>query len=131
MKKKNSRCEFASERSEALLRNFRESIARQSRISIRRAFSDAVEAPAPRFWVSEARTMRVITMMLKGMDILDSMRPEKRRMYEEIYRRVIKQKEEHPDMPLGDIVFDVVNSPAPRSYMSVRYAAKIIKRNPC
>lgn len=130
MKKKNSRCEFASERSEALLRNFRESIARQSRISIRRAFSDAVEAPAPRFWVSEARTMRVITMMLKGMDILDSMRPEKRRMYEEIYRRVIKQKEEHPDMPLGDIVFDVVNSPAPRSYMSVRYAAKIIKRNP-
>ena len=131
MKKKNSRCEFASERSEALLRNFRESIARQSRISIRRAFSDAVEAPAPRFWVSEARTMRVITMMLKGMDILDSMRPEKRRMYEEIYRRVMKQKEEHPDMPLGDIVFDVVNSPAPRSYMSVRYAAKIIKRNPC
>ena len=131
MKKKNSRCEFASERSEALLRNFRESIARQSRISIQRAFSDAVEAPAPRFWVSEARTMRVITMMLKGMDILDSMRPEKRRMYEEIYRRVMKQKEEHPDMPLGDIVFDVVNSPAPRSYMSVRYAAKIIKRNPC
>ena len=128
MKKKNSRCEFASERSEALLRNFRESIARQSVISAQRAFQEAADAPAPRFWVSEARAMRIISMMIKGVDILDGMHPEKRRMYEEIYRRVMKIRNEQPEMPLGDIVFEVVNNEAPSSYLTWRWCRKIIRK---
>lgn len=125
MKKKNCRCEFASERSELLLRNFRESIARQSVISAQRAFQEAVDAPAPRFWVSEARAMRIISMMMKGEDILESMHEQKRKMYEEIYRRVSIMREENPDLSLGDAVFEVVNSEAPSSYMTWQYAQKL------
>lgn len=128
MKKSNSKCEFSSERSELLIRNFRESLARQSKISAQRAFQDAVDAPTPRFWVSEARAMRVISMMLKNEDILEGMLPEKQAMYREIFRRVKQQKETHPDKPLGDIVFEVVNNPAPRSYIGWKFARLLIKR---
>ena len=126
MKKKNSRCEFASERSALLLRNFRESIARQSVISLKRALQEAADAPAPRFWVSEARAMRVISMIMKGEDILESMHPEKRAMYEEIYRRVMNIRAEHPEIPLGDVVFDVVNNEAPKSYLTWGWCRKIL-----
>ena len=128
MKKKNCRCEFASERSESLLKNFRASLAVQSQISAQKAFREAVDAPAPRFWVSEARAMRIVSMMMKGIDILDSMHPEKQRMYKEIFRRVMRIKENSPEIPLGDIVFQVINDPAPCSYITWQYASKIIYR---
>ena len=128
MRKKNATCEFASERSETLIRNYRQSLAIQSQISLQKAFKDAAEAPAPRFWVTEARAMRVITSLLQGVDLTEGMFPEKRKMYREIYRRVLELRRERPDAPLGDIVFDVVNSPAPSSYISPHRAANIIYR---
>ena len=126
MKKKNSISEFTTERSQSLLRNFRESIARQSVISAKRAFQDAADAPAPRFWVSEARAAVVISMMLRGEDPTPSMLPEKARMYREIYRRVAELRETEPDTPVGDLVFRVVNSPAPSSYMGWNHAKRLI-----
>lgn len=127
MSSKKSKCEFSSERSELLLRNFRESLARQSKISAQRAFEDSVNMPAPRFWVSEARAMRVVTMMMKGYEVLDGMHTEKRKMYMEIFRRVKETKEKEPEKPLGDIVFEVVNSPAPRSYITWQFARLLVK----
>lgn len=129
MKKPNAICEFSSERSELLIKSYRESLARQSRISIKKAFKDAAEAPTPRFWVSEARAMRVVTLLMKGEDVLSGMHSEKRKMYLEIYRRVKAMKESNPETPLGDIVFEVVNSPAPCSYLTPGYAAKLINNS--
>lgn len=128
MRKKNSICEFSSERSEALIRSFRESLARQSVISLKRAFQDAVDAPAPRFWVSEARAVRIITRMIKGIDLTEGMLPEKRKMYMEIYRRTMEFKRLHPEVSLGDIIFEIINNEAPSSYMSVRQAQRIIRK---
>lgn len=127
MKKKDCKCEFASERSEALLKNFRASLARQSYISKIKAFKDAVEAPAPRFWVSEARAMRVITQLFKGIDLTEGMHTEKRKMYLEIFRRVKEARAASPATSLGDIVFDVVNSEAPSSYISWQMGRLILK----
>lgn len=124
MRKKESCVEFGRQRSECLLRNFRESIARQSIISRIKALEEAVAAPAPRFWVSEARATRVIRELLKGNDLTEGMLPEKRRMYKEILSRVKKAMNQHPEMPLGDIVFYIVNSPAPESYMQPDTAYK-------
>ena len=128
MRKKNSKAEFSSERSELLLKNFRESLARQSVISLKKAFQEAADFPAPRFWVTEARAMRVIMMMMKGEPILDSMNEEKRKMYEEIYVRVTEMRKRNPETSLGDIVFEVVNSPAPRSYLSWHTVKNALKK---
>lgn len=129
MRKKMSIAEFASERSELLLKNFRESLATQSVISAKKAFSDAADLPAPRFWVSEARAMRVISAMFRGEDPCEGMFPEKREMYQEIFRRVVQIKEVAPGKPLGDIVFEVVNNPAPKSYLSWHRAKQILHKS--
>ena len=126
MKKPNCKCEFANQRSELLLKNFRESISRQSRISAAKAFHEAATCPAPRFWVSEARATRIIGLMLKGENVLSGMHSKKQEMYREIYKRVRSILDRNPGMPLGDVVFEVVNSPAPESYLTFRYAGKLI-----
>lgn len=129
MRKHNSSPEFSEERSLLLIKNFRESIARQSKISAAKAFNDAVNAPAPRFWVSEVRATRVIRQMLNGdAEILEGMNTEKREMYLEIFKRVSEIRKTNPRLPLGDIVFEVVNSPAPRFYLSPFTAVRIINK---
>ena len=127
MRKKNAVSEFTDQRSRLLLKNFRESLARQSKISARKAFQDAVESPAPRFWVSEARAARVISMMMAGDDPTPSMSQEKARMYREIFRRVSILRERWPEASVGDLVFRVVNQCAPSSYISVVRARQIIR----
>lgn len=127
MRKKNCKAEFSSQRSQALLLNFRRSLAQQSRISSKKAFQDAAEMPAPRFWVTEARATKVISALLKGVDLTEGMYPEKRKMYLEILARVKQRLALNPTEPLGDIVFDIVNSPAPSSYMTPDRAYRIIK----
>lgn len=120
--------EFSSQRSKLLLENFRKSIAVQSIISAKRAFRDAAEAPAPRFWVGEARAARIISRMKKGDDPTVDMLDEKKEMYREIYRRFLELEKEHPDWPVGDLVFTVINNPAPKSYMAWRTAKQIINK---
>ncbi|MCH5228542.1 MAG: hypothetical protein J1F12_00925 [Muribaculaceae bacterium] len=126
MKKKNSVSEFTTERNMVLLHHFRRAIAQQSRISIDRACQEAVDAPAPRFWVSELRAMRVIMKMLKGEEVLKDMYPQRRRMYEEIYRRVVETRQKFPTVKLDDIIFDIINNPAPCSYVTVSLVKKVL-----
>lgn len=128
MRKKNSRCDFSSQRSMALLNNFRAYLAEQSFISAQKAFNYAANAPAPRFWVSEARATLIISALLKGKDLTEGMYPEKRKMYLEILRRVKEMQAENPSMPIGDIVFEVVNSPAPSSYLTWDRAKRYINK---
>ncbi len=118
MKKKNSTAEFGKERNEFLIRAFRESIAAQSRISINNAFKQAAEVPAPRFWVSEARAAVVLGKMAAGEDPTESMFPEKRDMYREMFARFLELREQYPDTS--------VNDEAPRSYLSWHRARVII-----
>ena len=126
MRKKNSLSEFAQERSELLLKNFRASLARQSQISMMKAFREAAEAPAPRFWVSEERTLRIIKKMLGGEDPTMAMNLEKRKMYREIFSRVCEMMVEQPHATLGDIVFQVVNDEAPSFYISPNTVRNIL-----
>lgn len=126
MKKQNSVSEFTRERNQVLLENFRSAIARQSRIAVIKAFGSAVAAPAPRFWVSEQRAAAVIGKMLAGEDVTKGMYEEKRKMYEEIFERFMEVKEQHPLRTIYDIVSEIVNQPAPSSYMSAYRARNII-----
>ena len=126
MKKVNAISEFSSQRSELLLKNFRESLARQSVIDRMKAFHEASEAPAPRFWVSDTRAAIIISRMMKGDDVLSGMQPGKRKMYLEIYKRVKELRAERPKAPLGDLVFEVVNSPAPCSYLAANTVRNIL-----
>lgn len=126
MKKIHCYSEFTSERNLHLIENFRKVIASQSKIAMQKAFSLAADAPAPRFWVSEPRAAYVIGRMLAGCDPTSRMTPEKREMYTEIYARFLRLREHCPQASIYELVLEVVNQPAPRTYMSWQRARSVI-----
>lgn len=128
MKKINAIAEFEAHRRKFLLQNFRSAIAARSLITIRNAFQTVADAPAPRFWVSEARAATIMGKMLAGEDPTPDMHHEKGEMYRELFSRFLKIRLIHPERSIADIIFDVVNAPAPRSYISWQRVRAIINK---
>lgn len=81
--------------------------------------------PSARFWVSEERAAIVIAAMMQG-DKLERMRPNKREMFQEIFKRAMKLKQENPALTIYDLAFNVVRQPAPKFYLAPGYAKNII-----
>lgn len=122
MKSFGSVLSFTRERNAALLKAYREQIDAVSIVRLKEIGEKIVNSPAPRFWVSEERAAVVVSAIMRGKPVLETMRPTKREMFEEIYLRVVALKKVHPDWLLCQLVFKVVNSPAPKFYMEASSA---------
>ena len=119
---------FASQRNSELLRAYRNAIRKCNIIRIDEISLITVNTPCSRFWVSEERATAVVSAIYRGYPILDTMNPLKREMFQEIYNRSMAILSEHPDQRLSDIVFHVVNSPAPKFYITPRSAMEYISK---
>lgn len=108
---------FTIQRNRALLDAFRRHTAESPFVSLDDIGRKVVDSPCPRFWVSEERAAAVVSLIMRGKPVLDTMRPSKREMFLEIHRRVIALKADNPHWNLKRLVFEVVNSPAPKFYM--------------
>lgn len=127
MKNFGSHFEYERQRNDDLMRCYREHLSRRPFIHLPEVLDDIVNSPSARFWVSEERAAIVMSQIMRG-DKLEKMRPLKREMYEEIYRRVMKLKEQHPDWPLSQLTFEVVRQPAPKFYLTPGSAKVIISK---
>ena len=127
MKKPGSTSDFMAARDRELLDCFKRELMESRGVPLRDMFGRAARRPASRFWVSELRAAEVISRMLRG-ESLDNATPQKRKMYEELMRRVVDWREKHPGHPLSDAVFAAVNSPAPEFYLTDKSAKVIIYR---
>lgn len=126
MKYRGCILEFTDERNAELMRSFRKAIAKRDYIDITEVSEEMVNMSCSRFWVSEERAMVVVSALIKGLPVLNAMRPTKREMFQEIYNRVIALQEVFLDATLSELVMKVVNSPAPKFYMRPRCAMEII-----
>lgn len=108
---------YDKERNEDLMRAYRSAMLDCDAIRMPNIYKRVVNSPAKRFWVSEERAAIVISRMFKG-DNLDGMRPTKKEMFNEIYRRVIKLQEKYPALTTYELVFKVVQQPAPKFYLT-------------
>ncbi|WP_304510496.1 hypothetical protein [Duncaniella muris] len=122
MKSFGSVLAFTRERNAALLKAYREQVDAVGYVRLNEIVEKIVNSPSPRFWVSEERAAAVVSAIMRGKPILETMRRSKREMFEEIHRRVVALKEVHPDWHLCQLVFEVVNSPAPKFYMEASSA---------
>ena len=104
MKHKGSTFEYKDERDRDLLRAYREQLMLCETIDLTEVFKKVVLMPSARFWVSEERAAIVIARMFKG-DKLESMKPNTREMYEEIFKRVKDMKEHNPEMSCSIFYF--------------------------
>lgn len=126
MRKINAVAEFDAERRRFLLRSFRETLSRQSVIDMNSAFRTAAAAPPPRFWVSETRAAAIVGRMLAGKNPLEGMHPERREMYREIFARFMRLRAERRDASIAELTAEIVNGPAPRSYLSSETVRSVI-----
>ena len=104
-------------RNEELMKAYRKAMHQTAHIRLNEICRTIADMPASRFWVSEERAAVVVAKMMKGESI-DYMRPLKRSMFLEIYRRVTEMMRDNPGMPICKCCLKVVNSPAPKFYMT-------------
>lgn len=119
---------FAAVRNRELYKAYRHALANTTYIDLRKVCRKVADTPCFRFWVSEERAFCIISEIYKGRYVLDNMKPLKREMYIEIFKRVDALRRDNPNVPLYDLVFSVVNSPAPKFYMTPESIIVIIWR---
>lgn len=127
MKKKGSKFEYEAERNKNILEAFRHEIITHKHSDILSIFNSIVNKPSQRFWVSPERASVVINRMIHG-DKLTGMNPNKREMYEEIFRRVKKMQHNNPDIPIRIMVSTIVEDVAPKFYLTAESAKVIFYR---
>ena len=110
--------EYSQERLDDLMRAYDEYISSCDYIRMPDVYNNIVNMPSRRFWVSDIRAALVVAAMMRGEACLDKMCQSKREMYEEIYRRVITLREDHPNMTTSELCAMVVMQPAPKFYLS-------------
>ena len=127
MKKTGTKSDYEEDRKKDLMRVYHELLSSAKCIDPTRIYEDIVNAPAQRFWISEERAAIVLAQMMKG-DKLISMRPTKREMFKELYRRAMAIKKSCPNVSITYLAYKVVNQPAPKFYMAPKYARKLISQ---
>lgn len=127
MKNAGSIFEYEDARNRDLIRAYRELLASPRIINLADIYREVVNMPSERFWVSEERASIVVSDMLKGRSIA-KMRPNKREMFGEIFRRVVALREERPGESVYNLTFTVVTGPAPKFYLTPASAKVIINK---
>lgn len=88
----------------------------------------AVSQPAPRYWVSEYRATIIVSEFERGKHT-DNHLTLREKMYKDIYARYLELRKHRPDDSIFSIVFDIVNSQAPESYIDPKSAKIIVFRH--
>lgn len=109
--------EYTMQRSDALMEEYHKYSVSANYLKADDIFSFIVNQPCQRFWVSPGRAVSVVRRMIKGDELL-YMRPSKREMFFEIFNRVSILRNSDKSSPLDKLVMDVVDSPAPKFYLS-------------
>ena len=126
--KKGRFFEYRDERNADLLCVFRECVMNSpTDESMDEVYQRIVNSKSKRFWVSEEQASKVVSYMMKGNKI-DYMSDNKRKMFEEIYIRVMKMREENPNIRLFRLVEIIVSQEAPCFYMTSGSAKVIISQ---
>lgn len=117
MKHHGAVMEYTEERMRDLMRAYDEYISSCKYIRMTEVYNTIVNMPSRRFWVSDVRATKVIYQMLNG-DLLQAMRPLKREMFQEIFRRVLELRNKRPELSLCNCCCIVIEQPAPKFYIT-------------
>ena len=128
MRHKGNRNEFKDLQDNEIMQAYRRIFYKYGgTVGVKRLYEMISSEPASRFFVSDLQATRVIAKMYAGHN-LSNMRGTRRRMYEEIYRRVVDLINKNPGMTICKAVSEVVSQPAPEMYIGVRQISYIIDK---
>lgn len=127
MRHKGSDSEFKELRDNEILALYRKYLNESPNIVVSRMLTDIVNSPSSRFWITEQRAAIVLGQMKKG-DTFPDAYPQKRAMYNELYRRANLVWQKNPNMSVYSVAAMIVEQPAPSFYMSTTLCNLIISR---
>lgn len=127
MKHRGNKFEYEDDRNRELMRVYREQLASCSQVVPYEIYCRVVDQPSSRFWVSEWRCAIVLSRMFNGDD-LSNMIPNKREMYQEIFNRAKKMRQQDPTASYFMMAFTIIHQPAPKFYLTAESACVIITR---
>lgn len=123
MKKKGSCCDFNAQRNAELRAAFfNQDVYSTSDAVIQRT----VKTPASRFWVDPDRARDVMSRIEKDPDTLNSMNPERRRMYAALYKKYQELRRQFPSYSKIKAVTIAIYSGAPEFFLATSSARAII-----
>lgn len=128
MKQPGTKIEYSEERVRDLMRVHDEYIDTCKHIRMTELYKTIVDKPSKRFWVSETRCALVVSAMIRGEDILDSMWPTKKEMFQELYNRVVVLKKLYPDKTMIELCTMAIYQEAPKFYLSPGTAKVMISK---
>lgn len=128
MKHRGSKCDYAQERNNDLMRAFVEEIESCDNIILPAVLNRVVNKPSKRFWVSAERAAIVVSSMMRGNRLQKMQYSTRREMFFEIYNRVMKLREIYPEKSIYQLTCQVVLEPAPKFYLTAGSAKVIIHR---
>lgn len=113
------------EKAVALTRAFHAMLSKSNgKMSVTQLIERLEELPAPRFYVSTQCAINMVNRIKKGLE--RNMRGRRREMFEEIIKRLEREKRRHPQKANYDQMEDVLAQPAPSFYMTGKSMYKII-----
>lgn len=125
MKNVGDTSEHRPARNTDLYEVFLKKLEESRQVQLRTVLEQTVKSPAKRFYVGRRRAQDVVTHLLGGGN-LDGMRPERARMFSEIFTRCKAMMESGRAIPLPDLIDEVLRQPAPEFYLTPGSAAVII-----
>ena len=126
MRHKGNFFEYEEQRNRELMRTYRRG-QREQGLKGDALYRWVVEQASIRYWVSEEQAYRVIDKRLRGVKV-DYVSPYRQMMYDEIERQVARLDHLRPNASIYDLVFEVVNSPAPKFFLSPESAKVLISK---
>lgn len=127
MKTKGCDFEYTDQRDKELIKTYRNQLENCDKIHLPDILAKTVNSPSSRFWVSESRAAIIIGKMFRGESI-QGMKPMKIEMFTEIFNRAKRLRALEPKRSLNDLVCEIVNTPAPKFYLTPESAKIIICR---
>ena len=118
MKHVGSTMEYSGERMAEIMKIYNDYISSCKQINIPYICRLIADMPARRFWVSEIWAGKVVSAIMKGKHPYYNMRPLRREMFQEIFRRVTELREKHPGWSVNRCCAVVVAQPAPKFYLT-------------
>ncbi len=119
MKHKGSVCDFSADRNEELKRIFRREFMKKEHLTVDSAIEAVWRSSASRFYVSEQRA-RAVLRYRRRHGVFPGIVSGRLEMYKELWRRFEEGMERDPGKEEDDLIYEVVNSPAPSFYLSKR-----------
>ena len=119
MKHKGSVCDFSADRNEELRKLFKEELMKQENRSTSEAMDKVWQSGASRFYVSETRVKAVMRYRKKHGNF-PVMGASRLRMFRELWKRYTEKSRLFPKREEEDVIYEIVNSPAPSFYLTRR-----------